>query len=255
MRTLLLIFLSFTIWSETSEQYVVRSEFMFCNLNEGKNYQDVLAQQLSYEKFLVEKGLQYNRANLLPIWDNDAEFDYIQWGNWPDGEEQYREWGAYLNEYPEWAANNDVPSAAGTCGNYISMINHAVFHIRTPVEEREERNFTDWRYCKLKKTGDLSKLKEVFAKIEQAARDFGSEEYGIHLFTPYRGFQDADLDWDFIMMHHWYNAAERSKGVSLWPEWRDYLEEKGLIKERNKHIDSCSGADTYQMDWVFSTAE
>ena len=54
------------MWSETSEQYVVRSEFMFYNLNEGKNYQDVLAQQLSYEKFLVEKGgLQYNRANLL----------------------------------------------------------------------------------------------------------------------------------------------------------------------------------------------
>ena len=67
---------------------------------------------------------------------------------------------------------------------------------------------------------------KVFAEIEQAARDFGSEQYGIHLFTPYRGFQDAELDWDFIMMHHWYNAAEIQRSFQ-WPEWRDYLEEKG----------------------------
>lgn len=255
MRAILLLFFSLSVWSETSDQYVARSEFMFCNLNDGNTYQDVVAEQLNYEKFLIEKGLQYNRANLLPIWDDDAEHDYIMWGNWPNGEEQYKEWGAYLNEYPEWAAQNGVSSTAGTCGNYISMINHAVFHIRTPIEERDDRSFTDWRYCKLKSTGNLSDLKKVFAEIEQAARDFGSEEYGIHLFTPYRGFQDADLDWDFIMMHHWYNASERSKGVAQWPEWRDYLEEKGLIEKRNEQIGSCSGADTYQHDWVFSTIE
>lgn len=255
MRILLLFFLSFLTWSETSEQYVVRSEFMFCKLNQGNTYDDVVAEQLNYEQFLLEKGLQYNRANFLPIWDNNAEFDYVMWGNWPDGQEQYKEWGAYLNDYPEWAKDNGPATSAGTCGNYISMINHAVFHIRTPVEERDERSFTDWRYCKLKKTGDIAKLKQVFADIEQAARDFGSEEYGIHFFTPYRGFRDAEADWDFIMMHHWYNAEERSKGVAQWPEWRDYLEKTGLIRERNKHIDSCSAADTYQMDWVFSTVE
>ena len=59
------------IQAETSEQRVYRSEFMFCNYNEGNSYQDVLTEQASYEQFLKENGLEYNRLNLQPIWDND----------------------------------------------------------------------------------------------------------------------------------------------------------------------------------------
>ena len=33
------------IQAQTSEQTIYRSEFMFCNFNEGKTYQDVLAEQ------------------------------------------------------------------------------------------------------------------------------------------------------------------------------------------------------------------
>ena len=91
------------IQAETSEQTVYRSEFMFCNYNEGNSYQDVLTEQASYEQFLKENGLEYNRLNLQPIWDNDSEYDYVMWGNWPNGEMQYKEWGAYMNDYPAWA--------------------------------------------------------------------------------------------------------------------------------------------------------
>ena len=48
------------IQAQTSEQTIYRSEFMFCNFNEGKTYQDVLAEQLTYEQFLKENGLEYN---------------------------------------------------------------------------------------------------------------------------------------------------------------------------------------------------
>ena len=42
------------IQAQTSEQTIYRSEFMFCNFNEGKTYQDVLAEQVTYEQFLKE---------------------------------------------------------------------------------------------------------------------------------------------------------------------------------------------------------
>ena len=46
--------------------------------------------QETYEQFLTENGLEYNRLNLQPIWDNDSEYDYVMWGNWPIGEMQYK---------------------------------------------------------------------------------------------------------------------------------------------------------------------
>ena len=54
--TLLIFFGSISLVSETSEQYVHRSEFFFCNFNDGKSYSDLLAEQAPYEDFLKEKG-------------------------------------------------------------------------------------------------------------------------------------------------------------------------------------------------------
>ena len=89
--TFTILFSSVAAFAETSDQYIHRSEFFFCNFNEGKSYADLLVEQAPYENFLKEKGLQYNRINLLPIWDNDAEYDYVMWGNWPSGQDQYTE--------------------------------------------------------------------------------------------------------------------------------------------------------------------
>ena len=242
-----------TIQAQTSEQTIFRSEFMFCNYNEGKNYQDVLAEQASYEQFLNENGLEYNRLNLSPIWDNDAEHDYVMWGNWPNVQMQYKEWGAYMNDYPAWAAKNEVPAqTAGECKNYVSMMNHRVFRIR--ADSYDDRMFSDWRQCKLKPEADMAELKAVYAEMEQLARDRGEGGYAIHFFTPYRGFQ-GDLPYDFLMSHIWYTSESRSAGVANWQEWDALMEEKGLYDKRDKHIESCSGADTYQLDWVYSTIE
>lgn len=247
---ILFIFIG-SIQAETSEQRVYRSEFMFCDYNEGNNYQDVLTEQSSYKAFLEENGLEYNRLNLMPIWDNDAEYDYVMWGNWPNGEMQYKEWGAYMNDYPAWAAENGVETqTAGKCKNYVSMRNHRVFYTSTGTYD--DRMFSDWRQCKLKPRADMAKLKAVYAEMEQLARDNGVEGYAVHFFTPYRGFQD-DLPYDFLMSTIWFTSEARSDGVANWPEWNGLMEESGLYKKRARHIESCTGADTYQTDWVYST--
>ena len=249
--TLLSLFIFIdNVQAQTSEQRVYRSEFMFCNYNEGNTYQDVLAEQAPYKMFLEENGLEYNRLNLMPIWDNNAEYDYVMWGNWPNGEMQYKEWGAYMNDYPAWAEENGVTNnVAGDCKNYISMMNHRVLY--TSTGEYDDRMFSDWRQCTLKPRADMAKLKAVYAEMEQLARDRGEGGYAIHFFTPYRGIQDAP--YDFLMSYIWFTAEARSAGVSNWPEWNALMEEKGLYKERDKHIESCTDADTYQLDWVFST--
>ncbi len=252
--TLLIFFGSISLVSETSEQYVHRSEFFFCNFNDGKSYSDLLAEQAPYEDFLKEKGLQYNRINLLPIWDNDAEYDYVMWGNWPSGQDQYKEWGAYMNDYPSWASENDVPPQnVGDCAKgAVSMRFHSVLRLRVPMEDRDERLFTDWRRCKFTEDADVAELKALFAKQEKLAKEFGRGGYGVSLFTPYRGNQEA-TNRDFMMMTHWYNSDSRANMISSYREWRDLMEENNMWEERSKHIESCSGADTYQAHMIYNT--
>ena len=96
----LIFSLSEMIVAETSEQYVVRSEFMFCKYNEGKGYNDVVEQSKQYQKFLEEKGLKYTRYVMTPIWAGEQEYDYILSGNWPDGQEQYRDCLLYTSPSP-----------------------------------------------------------------------------------------------------------------------------------------------------------
>ena len=164
LLTITLLMSSVSAFAETSEQYVHRSEFFFCNFNEGKTYNDLLAEQAPYEDFLKENDLQYNRINLTPIWDNDQEYDYVMWCNWPTGQDQYIEWGAYMNDYPEWAEKNGVSAqVAGECKSTSSMRFHSVLRVRIPMEERDERLFTDWRTCKLTDDADISELKALYA--------------------------------------------------------------------------------------------
>ena len=254
LLTIALLMSSVTVFAETSEQYVHRSEFFFCNFNDGKSYSDLLAEQAPYEDFLKENGLQYNRINLLPIWDNDAEYDYVMWGNWPSGQEQYKEWGAYMNDYPSWASENDVPPQnVGDCAKgAVSMRFHSVLRLRLPMEDRDERLFTDWRRCKFTEDADVVELKALYAKQEKLAKEFGLGGYGVSLFTPYRGNQEA-TNRDFMMMTHWYNSDSRANMISSYREWRDLMEENDMWEERSKHIESCSGADTYQAHMIYNT--
>ena len=110
-----------------------------------------------------------------------------------------------------------------------------------PVDVRElssydDRMFSDWRQCTLKPRANMAELKAVFAEMEQMARDNGMGGYAVHFFTPYRGMQD-ELPYDFLMSYIWFTSEARSAGVANWPEWNAMMEESGLYKKRDKHIE------------------
>ena len=56
-----------------------------------------------------------------------------------------------------------------------------------------------------------------------------------------------------MMMTHWYNSDSRANMISSYREWRDLMEENDMWEERSKHIESCSGADTYQAHMIYNT--
>ena len=100
MRHLVLMLVAaFCSVTVQAQEYEMRSEFFFCNLNEGKTMADVVAQSEAYGKFSKDMGTKYAQAIMTPMHAGDtSDYDYILWGSWPDGEAMYEEWGSFAND-------------------------------------------------------------------------------------------------------------------------------------------------------------
>ena len=254
-----LILLTFTVFcletiAQTSEQYTYRAEFFFGKIKEGKTYNDVVEQQMEYLQFLEDHDLNYGRALFQPIWAGEYEYDLISYGFWPDGQEQYKEWGAYMNKYPEWAAKNSAYSSEPfEMERSISMRGVRVRGIRIPSEEYDRFKFVDFRQCNFVGDGNLDKLLDLNARVEASEREMGNREgYGEHYLLPYRG-ADENVTYDFVIMRHYYSAEARSNIVASWPEYRDMMNEKGYYDEFLSNA-QCGSISTFRTDWLYNSA-
>jgi len=119
----------------SAQEYEIRSEFAYCKLNEGKTMADVIAQSEAYGQFSSSVGTQYQQAIMRPMHAGDASgYDYIIWGQWPTGEQMYKEWGSYVNDFPAWRESKGMDAEpAGTCNTFIAMFNTATAHSRIPA--------------------------------------------------------------------------------------------------------------------------
>ena len=245
--------LSFGIVAETSEQYTYRAEFFFGDIQEGKSYEDVKAQNMEYKKFLEEKGLQYGRSLFVPIWSGERKYDIIEYGYWPDGQEQYKEWGAYMNEYPAWAAeNSEFDGQAVETKRSISMRGVRARGIRIPQDERDRFKFVDFQRCSFVTGGTMENLLDLNARVEASEIEMGNRAgYGVHYLMPYRG-ASPDIDYDFVIMRHYYSAEKRSDIVASYPEYRDMMNEKGYWDEFRANA-TCGSQSTYRVEWLYNT--
>ena len=113
-----------------AQEYEVRSEFMYCKLNEGKAIADAIADSKRYGAFSKSEGTKYMQAVLTPMHAGDtSEYDYIVWGTWPDGAAMYEEWGSYANNYPSYLAEkhpnaieNQTPFICVSAGGGMRMM-------------------------------------------------------------------------------------------------------------------------------------
>lgn len=248
--TLLIFFVSGTL-AETSEQYKYRAEFFFGNITEGNTYEDVKSQNMEYLKFLKENDLKYGRALFVPIWAGETEYDIIEYGWWPNGQEQYKEWGAYMNDYPAWAEENSAfEGQLVETQRSISMRGVRARGIRIPEDERDRFKFVDFRRCTYKTGGNLENILEIHAKVEANEIEMGNRDgYGEHIFTPYRGIE-SDIGYDFVVMRHYYSAKKRSDIISSFSEFRKMMADKGFFDEFRNNA-TCGPLSTFRVEWLY----
>jgi hypothetical protein len=234
-----------------AQEYEMRSEFFFCNLNEGKTMADVVAQSEAYGKFSKDMGTKYAQAIMTPMHAGDTnDYDYILWGTWPDGEAMYKEWGSFANQYGGWSASNsaDTPDGeAGDCHRSIAMFNMGVTHNRIPMDERDAKQPIQFAQCSLKEGATMAQLYAQAAANKEKMDEGGFKGWGIHYFFPYLGFED--VDYDFVQMNHWYSYKARGHMAN---NWGDFVAENPEIASDIQLLVSCSGSNSFVSQMVFN---
>lgn len=234
----------------SAQEYEVRSEFMYCKLNEGKSIADAVADSKRYGEFSKSAGTKYMQAILTPMHaGNVSDYDYIVWGSWPDGSGMYEEWGSYTNDYPDYLAENHPDAlAAGTCHTSVAVFNAGVTHTRIPYEERDRRQPHQFSRCSLR---DGASMDAVYSAAEQNKKQMdeaGFKGWGIHYFFPYLGF-DSDLSYDFVKMNHWYSFEARGDMAN---KWTDFVGENPQIEGRMAELVDCHSSRSFVGEMTFN---
>ena len=238
---------SFNAYS-ASDQYTLRTEIFFCKYSEGNNYDDVVKYEKKYEKFLRQNGLKYSKAILTPVIAGETDYDFVLWGSWPNGEEMYREYGAYLNDYDNADENPSI------CNSTFAVINTAARHLRIPQEKYDNIQFVEFANCKFTEEASFDELLKVSAEHESLVEEFGYGGYGVHYLRPYRGFDDA-FPHDMIRMAHWYNRETRAENVKKGAAMRQFMQNKGINEKYAKHIESCGNRKVFGMEYIYSSVD
>jgi hypothetical protein len=237
----------------SAQEYEVRSEFQYCTLNEGKTMQDVIAQSERYGEFSKNAGTKYNQSLLTPMHAGvNTTFDYVIWGNWPDGQSMYTEWGSYTNDYLAWMAEQGLPEEPpGTCSGWIAMFNTATAHSRIPWEARDTWQPHQWADCKLNEGVTLQQVIDAQARHGELMKAAGLDGWGIHIFTPYLGFE-PDWPYDYVQMNHWYTFEHRGMMADAWAA---FLDAHPQVREENNALASCERNRSFAGRMSFNNAD
>ena len=248
MRYLILFVLCFVSFyaNAASEQNTVRTEFTLCKYKEGKDYDDVVKYQKTYEKFLIKNELKYAKHILTPILAGETDYDFVLWGTWPNGEEMYKEYGAYINDYKNTREN---PS---TCNGSYAVHNTGARHLRIPLEEYDRVQFAEFANCTFTEDASFKGLLEISAEHEALIEEFGYGGYGVHYLRPYRGFKD-DYPYDMVRMVHWYNRDKRAENIEKYQAMRKFMADRGMPDKYAQHIKSCGNVRVFGMEFLYNS--
>lgn len=250
---LLLAGLMFFSMSGVAQEYEARSEFTFCNLNEGKTLQDVIAQSERYGDFSKEAGTQYLQVVLTPMHAGVGfAYDYVLWGQWPSGQAMYNEWGSYTNDYWAWMAEQDEPGEpAGTCSGTVAAFNSATAHSRIPWDQRDMWQPHQFADCTLNEGVTLADVMDTQARHGELMKAAGFEGWGTHVFTPYLGF-GPKYPYDYVQMNHWYTFEHRGKTAD---SWLAFLDEHPEVQTESEALASCEGNRSFAGRMIFNNAD
>ena len=194
-----------------SADYEMRSEFIYCNLNDGKTLNDAAEQAREYGKFSEAAGTKYIQSMLVPIHAGQHDYDYILWGSWPDGKAMYQEWGSYLNDYDESFTTMDEDSSsesASECKSRVAAFHTGVISNTKNMSDPDKRKPVQFAGCTLKDGVSLNDVHEFIEKDGKLMTEFGFTGWARGTFSPYLGFK-PDYPYDFVDMIFWHSFDER----------------------------------------------
>ena len=189
-----------------------RSEFIFCKLNDGFTFDDVKARAAEYEEKLKADGTQYNQYLMRPLFTGDRMegYTHILVGVWPNGDQMYKEYGKYVNEYMD-QRSEDAPA---TCNMTVATMDMRITYDYRDGETSDERFPVQVSDCNLNEGVNMDLAVEMSRETNMAASDNDMGGYGVHWLDPYLGFQD--YEHDFISLVWWQSFEHRANMAQNW---------------------------------------
>ena len=227
-------------------EYEARSEFIYCNLNEGMTVSDAAEQAKAYGKFSKEQGTKYMQHIIVPIHAGDTDYDYMLMGSWPDGKSMYEEWGSYLNDYGD--GSSDVSMPAGECTARVAAFNTGVVHNRIDMQDWDKRRPVQFSGCKLKDGASMSDVHNVMKEDSRLLSENGFSGYGRNTLTTYLGFK-ADYPYDFVDMFHWDSFERRGHMAQNYGKFADKYPD---VETSYSDITECAPSRSFYIELLFN---
>ena len=237
-----------------SADYEMRSEFIYCNLNDGKTLNDAAEQAREYGKFSEAAGTKYIQSMLVPIHAGQHDYDYILWGSWPDGKAMYQEWGSYLNDYDDSFTTMDEDSSsesASECKSRVAAFHTGVISNTKNMSDPDKRKPVQFAGCTLKDGVSLNDVHEFIEKDGKLMTEFGFTGWARGTFSPYLGFK-PDYPYDFVDMIFWHSFDERGNMAN---NYGDFVEKHPDLESGYNDLVECAPSNSFYNELLFDNLD
>jgi hypothetical protein len=219
-----------------------RSEFIICALKDGYTMDDVKERASEYAQKLEEDGTQYNQYLMRPLFTGERMegVTHILAGIWPNGDQMYKEYGAYLNEYMDTVTDNPAE-----CPVTVTTMDWTITDDYRENEKRDQRFPVQIADCKLNDGVSMEYAMSVAKELEEVVRENGMGGYGVHWLSPYLGFED--YEHDFMSLVWWQSFDHRAEMA------QNYYKVAEVMEGKMNSVMSCDDPRAYYTENLIST--
>lgn len=227
---------------ETEEN--VRMEYILCKLKDGSTFDDVIANAKEYGEKVQADGSQYNQYLMRPliVGERLEDITHILVGEWPNGQEMYKEYGNYVNRHMD--EREDSPH---TCRISFATMDHIVVNASRENEPMDTRFPVQLADCKLKEGVSLEHAVEVQKEVAAATVEAGMDGYGVHFQEPYLGWESSE--YDFLSLVWWQSFEHRGNMA------QNYYKIGNEYGQKMNAVASCENPRAYFAEQLFQTWE
>ncbi|MDZ7717938.1 MAG: hypothetical protein U5K72_03835 [Balneolaceae bacterium] len=240
---IILLIAAEAVAQETEEN--VRMEYILCKLKDGSTFDDVIADAKEYGEKVAADGSKYNQYLMRPLINGERleGITHILVGEWPNGEEMYKEYGNYVNRHMD----DDNDENPDICGITFATMDHIVVNAARENEPIDTRFPVQLADCTLKEGVSMEHAVAVQKEIAEATIAEGMDGYGVHFQMPYLGFEN--VEHDFMSLVWWQSYQHRGNMA------QNYYKIANEHGDKMNAVASCENSRAYFAEELFRTWE